>query len=209
MKGLKDLLTRLVGQPNLPKLSSQQHQKLLLLSLLPLASSHSTLTYQHLLSALDLPTTRALEELITTAIYSGLITATLDPAHSLVAVKSVAPLRDLAPGSLPALQNTLQAWSQRCGTALADLEAQAEKVRKEAVDREKMRRKKERALEAAMQANEEKASAKRGLLGIGGGGGGGDDAMEIDDEGGSGRQTRGTKRGPGAFGFGGMGRRLG
>ena len=90
--------------PNLPKLSAQQHQKLLLLSLLPLSRSHATLTYKHLLSALDLPTTRALEELITTAIYSGLITATLGPANSLVSVTSISPLRDLAPGSLPALQ---------------------------------------------------------------------------------------------------------
>jgi COP9 signalosome complex subunit 7 len=160
------------------------------------------LTYKHLLTALDLPTTRALEELITTAIYSGLITATLDPAHSLISVTSVAPLRDLAPGSLPALQSTLQAWSQRCDSALADLEAQVEKVKKEAVDKEKVRRKKERALEVIMQNNDEKATGKRGLGGLGS-----DDAMDIDDEGDSGRTTRGSKRGPANnFGFG---RRLG
>ncbi|KAH6220077.1 hypothetical protein HBI42_105500 [Parastagonospora nodorum] len=192
------------SQTNLPKLSAQQHQKLLLLSLLPLSTSHSSLTYKHLLTALDLPTTRALEELIMTAIYSGLITATLDPAHSLISVTSVAPLRDLAPGSLPALQTTLQAWSQRCDSALADLEAQVEKVKKEAVDREKVRRKKDRALEAVMQASEDKSTSKRGL-----GGYGGDDAMEIDDEGGSGRTTRGNKRGPPGNFLGGMSRRLG
>ncbi|CAO2658062.1 Nn.00g073220.m01.CDS01 [Neocucurbitaria sp. VM-36] len=192
------------AQADLPKLSAQQHQKLLLLSLLPLSRSHTTLTYKHLLTALDLPTTRALEELITTAIYSGLITATLDPAHSLVSVTSIAPLRDLAPGSLPALQTTLQSWSQRCDSALTDLEAQVEKVKKEAVDREKLRRKKERALEAAMQTSDEKSTGKRGLMGLGG-----DDAMDIDDESGGSRVTRGNKRGPGGFGFGGMGRRLG
>ncbi|KAH7391119.1 hypothetical protein DE146DRAFT_663553 [Phaeosphaeria sp. MPI-PUGE-AT-0046c] len=191
-------------QSNLPKLSAQQHQKLLLLSLLPLSTSHATLTYKHLLAALDLPTVRALEELITTAIYSGLITATLDPAHSLISVTSVAPLRDLAPGSLPALQSTLQAWSQRCDSALVELEAQVEKVKQEAVDREKVRRKKERALEAVMQAGDEKATGKRGLTGPGG-----DDAMDIDDEGGSSRATRGSKRGPSNFGFSGIGRRLG
>lgn len=175
--------------------------------MLPLSRSHASLTYKHLLAALDLPTTRALEELITTAIYSGLITATLDPAHSLVSVTSISPLRDLAPGSLPALQATLQSWSQRCDSALADLEAQVEKVKKEAVDREKVRRKKERALEAAMQSSEEKGNGKRGLLGAGG-----DDAMDIDDEGGSSRVTRGNKRGASSgfstFGLGG-GRRLG
>lgn len=72
------------------------------------------------------------------------------------------------------------------------------------MDREKLRRKKERALEVAMQTNEEKSTGKRGLMGLGG-----DDAMDIDDEGGSSRVTRGSKRGPGGFGFGGMGRRLG
>lgn len=193
------------AQTNLPKLSAQQHQKLLLLSLLPLSRSHATLTYEHLLSVLDLPSTRALEELITNAIYSGLITATLDPAHSLVSVTSIAPLRDLAPGSLPALQATLQSWSQRCESALADLEAQVEKVKKDAVDREKVRRKKERALEAAMQSSDDKGSGKRGLLGLVG-----DDAMDIDDEGGSSRTTRSSKRGAGGgFGTFGIGRRLG
>jgi COP9 signalosome complex subunit 7 len=163
------------------------------------------------MTALELPTTRALEELITTAIYSGLITATLDPAHSLVSVTSISPLRDLAPGSLPALQTTLQSWSQRCDSTLADLQAQVEKVKKEALDREKLRRKKERALEAALQASDEKNTGntgKRGLMGMGGG----DDAMDIDDEDGSGRVTRGSKRGSGSggFGFGPVGgRRLG
>ncbi|CAE7218593.1 hypothetical protein P3342_013275 [Pyrenophora teres f. teres] len=190
------------AQANLPKLSAQQHQKLLLLSLLPLSHSHATLTYKHLMTALELPTPRALEELITTAIYSGLITATLDPAHSLVSVTSISPLRDLAPGSLPALQNTLSLWSERCGSALADLEAQVAKVKKEALDREKLRRKKERALEAAMQANDEKNNGKRTVTGMGG-----DDAMDIDDEGSSGRVTRGSKRVPGSFGFGNLGRR--
>ncbi|KAH6852921.1 hypothetical protein BKA58DRAFT_394494 [Alternaria rosae] len=189
------------AQANLPKLSAQQHQKLLLLSLLPLSHSHATLTYKHLMTALELPTTRALEELITTAIYSGLITATLDPAHSLVSVTSISPLRDLAPGSLPALQNTLQSWSQRCDSALADLEAQVAKVKKEALDREKMRRKKERAFEAVMTVGDEKNTGKRNLMGMGG-----DDAMEIDEDS-SGRTTRGTKRGPGGFSFGGSGRR--
>ena len=191
------------AQSNLPKLSAQQHQKLLLLSLLPLSRSHTSLTYPALLSALDLPTTRALEELITTAIYAGLLTATLDPAHSLVSVTSVAPLRDLAPGSLPALQATLSTWSQRCDTALADLEARVAEVKKAAVDREKLRRKKERAVEVMVQSSEEKGgSQKRGVSGLGE-----DDMMDIDQESGSQRVTRGTKRGAG--GFGNFGRRLG
>ena len=198
------------ARPELPELSAQQHQKLLLLSLLPLSHSHATLTYTHLLHALDLPSPRALEELITSAIYAGLLTATLDPARSLVSVTSLAPLRDLAPGSLPALQQTLSTWSQRCSAALADLEAQAEKVKADAVQREKLRRKKERAVE--VQLSDEKGAGKRGAE-TRGGYAADEDAMDIDQEGGSGRVTRGSKRGAGGqerFGFGGgAGRRLG
>lgn len=181
------------ARPNLPKLSAQQHQKLLLLSLLPLSHSHATLTYTRLLAALDLPTPRALEELVTTAIYAGLLTATLDPAHSLVSVTSIAPLRDLAPGSLPALHTTLTTWSARCDAALGELEAQVDKVKRDAVEREKLRRKKERAVE---MGTEDKAKRSEKAPD--------EDAMDIDQEG-SGRPTRGAKRG--AFGFG--GRRLG
>ncbi|KAG9200703.1 hypothetical protein G6514_006723 [Epicoccum nigrum] len=198
------------ARPELPKLSAQQHQKLLLLSLLPLSHSHATLTYTHLQHALDLPSPRALEELITSAIYAGLLAATLDPARSLVSVTSLAPLRDLAPGSLPALQETLSAWSRRCDLALADLEAQADKVKAHAVQREKLRRKKERAVE--VQLADEKGAAKRGSDARAGYAAD-EDAMDIDQEGGSGRVTRGSKRGPGGqerFGFGGgAGRRLG
>jgi COP9 signalosome complex subunit 7 len=110
-------------------------------------------------------------------------------------VTSVSPLRDLAPGSLPTLQATLQTWSQRCSDALADLDKQVAAVKKAAVDREKQRRKKERALEVVMQSMDEKGAAKR--LGD-------EDLMEIDQEG-SGRVTRGSKRGTGF----GLGRRLG
>ncbi|OCK85557.1 hypothetical protein K432DRAFT_318109 [Lepidopterella palustris CBS 459.81] len=191
------------SNPSLPQLSQTQQQKLLLLSLLPLAHSHSTLTYEHLMTALSLPSTRALEELITTAIYSSLLTATLDPAHGIVNVTSISPLRDLAPGSLPTMQSTLFTWSQRCEDALSDLDKQMVAVKKAAVQRERERRRKDRGLEAAMAALEEKGSGKRGA-GFGGEGQG-DDAMEIDQEG-VGRWVRNAKRGSGLAGLG--GRRL-
>ena len=198
--------------PSLPALSAPQHQKLLLLSLLPLSRAHATLTYTHLLNALDLPTPRALEELLTTAIYAGLLTATLDPANSRVSVTSIAPLRDLAPGALPGLQATLAQWEERCGGALRELEEKVERVKAEAVEREKVRRKKEHALEGA--EDKKRGSTAAGAAGAGAGAGAGgvagdEDAMDIDQEGGSGRVTRGTKRGASGFGFGGAGRRLG
>lgn len=83
-------------------------------------------------------------------------------------------------------------------------------VKKAAVEREILRRKKERAVEVMLQVSEEK-----GKSGVGGGIGmkrdeGFEDMMDVDEQGGvgGGRQTRGTKRGF-AGGFSGLGKRLG
>ncbi|KAJ4292656.1 hypothetical protein N0V90_009319 [Kalmusia sp. IMI 367209] len=99
------------------------------------------------------------------------------PCPPVVAVTSVAPLRDLAPGSLPILQQTLSTWSQRCDSALQDLELRAAEVKKAAVDREKLRRKKERAMEVMMQLNEEKGGKGARTGGLE------EDLMDIDQEG--------------------------
>lgn len=193
----------LTGNPahgNLPALSEAQKKKLQLLSLLPLSHSHSTLTYSALQSALDLSSTRELEQLITTAIYSGLLTGTLDPANQRLTVTSISPLRDLAPGSIPQLQSALAQWSDRCDSAVEELEAEVAAIKKAAVDREKLRRKKEEA-KAALE--EEYGGAKRSFQND-------DDAMDIDESSGGGRFPRSSKRGlPASGSFRGLGYRLG
>lgn len=103
-----------------------------MLSLLPLAKKQANLTYSSLQSALSLPSAQALEQLVTKAIYTGLIAGTLDPHHQVVNITSVAPLRDLAPGSIPALAQSLTTWSTQCTAMLALLEAQIKKVKYEA-----------------------------------------------------------------------------
>jgi COP9 signalosome complex subunit 7 len=118
--------------PGLPTLSLKQQQKLRLLSLLPLASNQANLTYTSLQKALSLPDPQSLESLVTTAIYSSLVTGTLDPAHQVVNITSVAPLRDLAPGSIPTLTATLDQWSKQCSSMLAELEAQIASVKQTA-----------------------------------------------------------------------------
>ncbi|KAJ9658194.1 hypothetical protein H2201_007867, partial [Coniosporium apollinis] len=151
------------SNPSLPPLSEPQQTKLRLLSLLPLASTPSRLTYDSLQTALSLPSARSLESLVTQAIYAGLVTCTLDPAHNSIAITSVAPLRDLAPGSIPALSATLEAWSARCEDALQALEAESEGARRGARERARRRRREEEAVEAAER------EVERG--GSGGGGG--------------------------------------
>lgn len=71
------------------------------------------------------------------AIYAGLLNATLDPYRQLVAVSSVAPLRDLQPNSIPQMLVTLNEWSNRCVSTLADLERQIASIKAEAKRRHK------------------------------------------------------------------------
>ncbi|KLU87999.1 COP9 signalosome complex subunit 7a [Magnaporthiopsis poae ATCC 64411] len=111
--------------PGLPELSDAQAQKLRQLSLLTLARDRANLTYDVLLGELGLPTSRALESTVVSAVYAGLVQAKLDPAARCVRVSSIAPLRDLAPGAVPGMIEALRAWSGRCVEGLAALEAVA------------------------------------------------------------------------------------
>lgn len=126
---------------SLPNLNPQQTRKLLLLTLLTLAStveSSDALTYAHLTAELGLSSTRELEKLVTDAVYNSLLSATMDSKSQILVVSSVAPLRDLAPGSLGDMIKELDAWSTRCETVLAELEAEVDKVRKDAAERRRV-----------------------------------------------------------------------
>ncbi|KAM0797809.1 hypothetical protein BDR22DRAFT_809856 [Usnea florida] len=181
--------------PTLPKLSDVQVQKLRQLTLLSLATSPSTLSYAHLLSELSLPTTRALEDLVISSIYAGLITAKLDTLSQHVDVSSVAPLRDLRPGSVPRMVSVLEDWDSRCVSVLGEIEGQVREIRRKAQEQRKRDTEHEKAVAKKMGDNED--GKKRG----------GEEAEEMDiDEGG--RRLRGAKRGGGNF-LSGIGKRLG
>ncbi|KAK3708799.1 hypothetical protein LTR37_011320 [Vermiconidia calcicola] len=155
---------------NLPDLTDAQALKLRLLSLLTIASSSSTpsdLTYVSLCHHLDLASPIDLEHLVTQAIYSNLLAATLNPAAQTVVITSVSPLRDLAPGSIGSMMAELEAWSSRCEGVLGDLEAEIAKVRAEAAKRSAGERKTERQVRAVTDDD------KKGGSGLGGMGRGG------------------------------------
>ncbi|KJZ77515.1 hypothetical protein HIM_03239 [Hirsutella minnesotensis 3608] len=122
---------------NLPDLSKAQSFKLRQLSLLTLARDRANLSYDALQQALGLSSTRELEDLVIKAVYDGLLHATLDPARQAVQVTAIAPLRDLQPGSIPAMIAALNVWSERCTTTLGDLEARIKDVRSAAAARDK------------------------------------------------------------------------
>jgi COP9 signalosome complex subunit 7 len=124
-----------ISTASLPPLNEQQTLKLRQLSLLTLAKNPHSLSYKALQSALGLSDARALEDLVISAIYAGLLSAQLDPRNQTVLVSSVSPLRDLAPNSTPTLVSSLQTWSDRCTSTLDDLESQIAAIKASAAAR--------------------------------------------------------------------------
>ncbi|KAG7138378.1 COP9 signalosome complex subunit 7a like protein [Verticillium longisporum] len=150
---------------SLPDLSEGQALKLRQLSLLTLARDRTNLAYPRLQTALSLPDTRALEALVTSAIYAGLIQATLDPARQHVHVTALAPLRDLAPDSIPALSDALRTWSDRCAATLHDIDAQTAAIRAEAARRQRHAgAREERLAELVAETKHSGGGAGGGLL---------------------------------------------
>ncbi|QIW97624.1 hypothetical protein AMS68_003142 [Peltaster fructicola] len=144
---------------NLPKLSDAQTLKLRLLSLISYAAEkHGDLSYATLCERLDFESAVDLEHLITTAIYFNLLHATLDPQEQLVLITSVAPLRDLVPGSVQSMLADLEAWSNRCNGVLADLEGEIAKVKSNAAKQASQTAKTERQVKAAVDASEKTTS---------------------------------------------------
>lgn len=75
-----------------------------------------------LMKSLDLPTTRALEDLVIDANYSSLVKAKLNTRSQLVYIESTSG-RDLDPeGSLIELIGALKSWSGNCDTVLAEIQ---------------------------------------------------------------------------------------
>ncbi|KAF7541340.1 hypothetical protein G7Z17_g11985 [Cylindrodendrum hubeiense] len=103
--------------PGLPTLVDAQARKLRQLSLLALARDRQNLSYDTLQTALDLPDTRDLEALVISAVYAGLLHATLDPARAAV-----------------------QTWADRCTSTLEDLETQMKDIRNVAAVRQRDQR---------------------------------------------------------------------
>ncbi|KAI0405823.1 PCI domain-containing protein [Xylaria palmicola] len=120
---------------NLPPLNDAQALKLRQLSLLTLAKAPHNLSYAALQQSLGLRDARAVENLVISTIYAGLVDAQLDPRDGRVRISSVAPLRDLAPGSVPSMLDSLRAWSGRCTSTLGGLETQIADIKAAAAKR--------------------------------------------------------------------------
>lgn len=190
--------------PSLPAINEAQTLKLRQLSFLTLAKDPKNLSYANLLQALALETARELEDLVISAIYAGLVAGTLDPYNQVVNLSSVSPLRDLPPNSIPAMLNTLNDWSSRCVSTLADLERQIATVKADAMKRHKEEQEwtlqVEKLIDGKAGKKEEEGSGFFSNVGRKLGGGGtskremedGDD-MDLDDEDGDSGERRGSR----------------
>lgn len=154
------------------------------------------------------------------AIYAGLVNATLDPYNQLVAVSSVSPLRDLQPNSIPAMLSTLNEWSTRCVSTLADLEKQIASIKAAAQKRHKEETEWAAQVEKLIEGKEkeevkEKSGGSGIFAGLGrklgsgaaskrGADGQDDDDMDLDEDDGEDdrRGTRSAKKNRGFASFG-------
>ncbi|KAF4343375.1 ACOB protein [Fusarium beomiforme] len=139
----------------LPTLAEAQATKLRQLSLLSLARDRQNLSYAALQDALNLPGPREVETLVISAVYAGLLHATLDPARAVVQLSSVAPLRDLAPGAIPDMAAALKTWSHRCTTTLDALDIQIKEIRTIAAARQREQRLADEKLQQLMSEQQE------------------------------------------------------
>ncbi|KAG5967915.1 hypothetical protein E4U57_007994 [Claviceps arundinis] len=147
---------------NLPSLNESQILKLRQLSILSLARDRRNLHYDVLQQELGLSSAREVEELVITAIYAGLVKATLDPDRKTVQVTSLAPLRDLEPGCIPSMIFALENWSEKCTSTLGDLEVQIQRIRSAALKRETDKRTAEMKIHVLV--NDEQDKTKMDVL---------------------------------------------
>ncbi|KAG6087906.1 hypothetical protein E4U30_008188 [Claviceps sp. LM220 group G6] len=193
---------------NLPSLNESQILKLRQLSILSLARDRRNLHYDVLQQELGLSSAREVEELVITAIYAGLVKATLDPDRKTVQVTSLAPLRDLEPGCIPSMIFALENWSEKCTSTLGDLEVQIQRIRSAALKRETEKRAAEMKVQVLVTDEQDKTKkdvlmkegmARRGRHSKRGAGGAAnpahDEAMDLDEAPAAEEQTkRSSKR---------------
>ncbi|GAB0493455.1 hypothetical protein MMPV_004737 [Pyropia vietnamensis] len=118
-----------VPRPELPPLNAAQTLKLRRLTLMSLARGVSRLPYATIATALDLPSTRAVEDVVIGAIYEGLLSGgRLDPRAGVVKVVGCRG-RDLTPADVAALGRGVTAWRNRAGGVLGVLGGELDRAR--------------------------------------------------------------------------------
>jgi len=121
---IKSSRSRIVGicKETFPSLNPAQIVKLKHLTLVSLAMERRVLSYEALLTSLQMPTIRDLEDLIIDAIYMDVIRGKLDQKDQQFEVEYTMG-RDLAPGKTESVLAALQAWANTTSSVLTTLDA--------------------------------------------------------------------------------------
>jgi hypothetical protein len=113
------------------------------------------------MTALDITTTRTLEDLCINTIYASLLTGKLSPHTQTFQITSCTS-RDLHPTTVdyPGMISTLTQWSAQCDLVLAEIAGRIRDVKTSVVEKRRAEEEYEKALEEA-----KKASVKKGKKG--------------------------------------------
>lgn len=114
---------------NLPPLSEGQAIKLKHLSIVTMSETSRIIAYEYLMTALDIPNVRQLEDLVIEAIYAGVIKAKLDQKKNELQVHQSMG-RDLATGQIDRMLATLTSWANTSDTLLRTIDNRIADVHK-------------------------------------------------------------------------------
>ncbi|KAI9007424.1 hypothetical protein CLU79DRAFT_778644 [Phycomyces nitens] len=118
------------NKANLPELSPAQLTKLKHLSIVSLSEKNKTLPYELLKLYLDIPTVRALEDLIIDAFYQNILQGKLDQRQQQLQVER-AMGRDQEESQIEETLAILEAWSTRTGELLTEIDRTVQTVQEE------------------------------------------------------------------------------
>lgn len=111
----------------LPEVTPAMLNKLRQLTMVSLATKNKCIPYSLLLSELDIPNLRALEDLIIEVIYADIIHGKLDLKNQQLEV-DYAIGRDIQPQAVPEIINVLRDWCSGCEAVLQGIETQITKA---------------------------------------------------------------------------------
>ncbi|KAI9633970.1 uncharacterized protein MKK02DRAFT_38641 [Dioszegia hungarica] len=118
----------LSNKESFPPLSPAHLLKLQHLSLVSMALERRSIPYQDILSSLQLPSVRVLEDLIIDVMYSGLLAGKMQHHEAVLHIDWVAG-RDIAERDLPLVQQRLEDWCSTAQNLLAALDERIAEVR--------------------------------------------------------------------------------
>ncbi|KAI8054498.1 hypothetical protein BDF22DRAFT_654652 [Syncephalis plumigaleata] len=164
-------------QSTLPVLDSKQLSKLRQLTIVSLAAQRQTLPYYQLMQALHLSELHEMESLVIETIYGGILRGRLDQRANELHV-DYAMGRDLSPGQLDTLAQTIDTWCDKIDHALHGLDERLALARDAAKGNVRLKQKHEEECEATKQAITAKFNSQRGRVAAGAGGAVGGKANE-------------------------------